>query len=71
MQVRSQVFRTQMENKADAGRKIEALIAGAFHKKKARIATKISKGAIENRLNIKKRQALLKDNRKKINRGDY
>ncbi|MBO9621081.1 MAG: aminoacyl-tRNA hydrolase [Niabella sp.] len=71
LQVKSQAFRTQMENKADASRKIEALIMGTLHKKKARIATKTSKGAIENRLNIKKRQALLKDNRKKISRGDY
>lgn len=64
--VRSQVFRTQMENKADAGRKINSIITNALQKKKARIATKIPKGATENRLNMKKKQALLKSNRKKI-----
>ena len=70
LQVRSQTYRTQLENKADAMMKINQIITMALRKKKARIATGSTKGAIENRISIKKKRGQLKAGRKKINRSD-
>lgn len=71
LQVRSTHYRTQLENKEDAVAKMNALISTALQKKKARIATKASRASVEKRIDYKKKRSSLKDNRKKINRGDY
>ena len=71
LQVKSQLHRTQLANKKDVIEKINKLVHGALMRKKLRIATKISKAAIEKRIENKKRQADLKAGRKKIRSGDY
>ncbi|MBZ4188483.1 aminoacyl-tRNA hydrolase [Niabella sp. 3A5MI-3] len=70
LQVRSQEYRTQLENKAAAIEKINTLISGALQKKKARIATRIPRAVVEQRINNKKRKSELKSGRKKVRRGD-
>ncbi len=69
--VKSQVARTQLENKILVIEKIHELIANALVKKKIRIATKISKAAKENRLEVKKKQSFNKSLRKKIKPNEY
>lgn len=69
LQVRSQLYRTQLENKNDAVRKINELIEKALHKKKPRIATKATKASVEKRIEHKKRNSSIKANRKKF-RGE-
>lgn len=69
--VKSQTFRTQLENKEDAVRKINELITAALKKKKARIATKPSKQSKEKRLEFKKRSSQVKEGRKKLRPGDF
>lgn len=71
LRVKSQMHRSQLENKLEAAEKINQIIVKALHRKKARIATKISKGAIQNRLEGKKRKGQVKEGRKKINRSNY
>src|SRR5687768_2918542 len=55
LQVKAQTFRTQLENKEDAIKKINELVTGALKKKKMRIATKPGKAAKEKRLETKKK----------------
>jgi len=69
--VRSQTFRTQLENKEEAIRKINELIEGALKKKKLRIATKPSKAAKEKRIESKKRTSEAKQGRKKFRPRDF
>ena len=64
--IKAQTFRTQLENKEEAVRKINELVAEALKKKKLRIATKPSKGSKEQRLNSKKRSGEVKAGRRKI-----
>jgi ribosome-associated protein len=64
--VKSQTFRTQLENKEDAIKKVNELITSALKKKKARIATKPSKQSKEKRLESKKRSSQIKEGRKKF-----
>ncbi|MGJ7030471.1 alternative ribosome rescue aminoacyl-tRNA hydrolase ArfB [Niabella hirudinis] len=71
LQVKSQEHRTQLENKAAAVQKINELITVALRKKKARIATKISKAAVARRIDNKKRKGELKSGRKKLRRDEY
>jgi ribosome-associated protein len=71
LQVRSQVHRTQLANKGDVTKKINSLVSDALKKKKPRIATKISKGIKERRLESKKQQSQIKSGRKKLKPGDY
>jgi ribosome-associated protein len=71
LQVKSQVHRTQLSNKEEVVKKIHELITQALTKKKARIATKVSKAVKEKRLESKKRKADVKNTRQKIKRGDY
>lgn len=52
--VKSQVHRTQLSNKEEVVKKMQAIITQALHKKKLRIASKPSKAAKEKRLNSKK-----------------
>lgn len=70
LQTKSQRFRTQLENKKDAARKINDLISKALLKKKARIATKASKASIQKRLEWKKRNSEIKKGRQKFRGGD-
>lgn len=66
--VKSQTYRTQLDNKDDAIKKINELISKALQKKKARIATKATKASIEKRIENKKRQSEIKAGRRKWNR---
>lgn len=69
LQVKAQTHRTQLANKEEAIKKIQALIQQALVKKKARIATKISKGAKERRLESKKKKSDIKAGRQKFRPG--
>ena len=69
--VKSQMHRTQQNNKEEVINKINALVNKALQPKKARIATKISKVAKEKRLESKKQKSFLKESRKKFNRNNY
>lgn len=64
--VKSQTHRTQLANKEEAVKKINLLVHQALQKKKARIATKVSKAAKEKRLESKKRKADIKSGRQKF-----
>ena len=69
IQVRSQVHRTQLGNKAEVIRKMHDLLETALKKEKRRIATKPSAAAKERRIGHKKRQSQVKEGRKRY-RGD-
>ena len=71
LQVKSQTHRTQLSNKEESVEKINELIKKALEKKKARIATKASKGSREKRLESKKRKADIKSGRQKFRREDF
>src|SRR5436190_19992516 len=64
--VKSQTYRTQLENKDEVIRKINELVAKALEKKKKRKPTKISKVAKEKRLDGKKKKGDIKDGRRRI-----
>jgi len=66
LQVRSQTHRTQLANKEEVIKKMNGLVTEALKKKKARIATKPSKRAKENRIESKKRKSDTKQQRQKI-----
>ncbi len=68
--VKSQTHRTQLSNKAEAVEKIQELVKKALEKKKARIATKISKASKERRLESKKKKAEIKSGRQKYRREE-
>ena len=70
LQVKSQVHRSQLENKAEVIKKMNALLELALKKEKKRIATKASKASKEKRIEAKKKQSLHKQNRKKVNYKD-
>ncbi len=70
LMVKAQTFRTQRQNKEEAIKKINTLVAEALKKKKARIATKPSKGSKEQRLTSKKRSAEIKEGRRKLKPRD-
>jgi ribosome-associated protein len=70
LQVRSQSFRTQLENKEEVVRRMHGLIQEALKKKKARIATKVSKAAKERRIGKKKQKSDIKAARKKWRPGE-
>jgi ribosome-associated protein len=67
LMVKAQTYRTQLENKEDAIRKINELLTHAIKKKKMRIATKPSKQSKEKRLEQKKKSSFIKEGRKKLN----
>ena len=66
LMVKSQTYRTQLENKDEVIRKMNELLAKALEKKKKRIATKASKAAKEKRLESKKKKGDIKEGRKRI-----
>lgn len=67
LQVKSQVHRSQLENKSEVISKMNALLEQALKKEKKRIATRASKASKEKRIEAKKKQSVHKQNRKKIN----
>jgi ribosome-associated protein len=69
--VRAQTFRTQLDNKQEAIRKINELLDSALKKKKARIATRVSKAAKEKRIQSKKISGEIKAGRKKFKPNDF
>ena len=69
--VKAQTFRTQLENKEEAVRKINELVTTALKKKKMRIPTKPSKQVKEKRLEEKKRSSQIKEARRKFNPRDH
>lgn len=69
--VKSQTFRTQLENKENAIKKVNDLITSALKKKKPRIATKPSRQSKEKRIESKKRSAQIKEARKKLRPKDF
>ncbi|MEP6749520.1 MAG: alternative ribosome rescue aminoacyl-tRNA hydrolase ArfB [Bacteroidota bacterium] len=70
LQVRSQTHRTQLANKEEVIKKMNLLITEALKKKKARIATRPSKKAKENRIENKKLKSDTKKQRQKIRYSD-
>ena len=66
LQVRSQVHRSQLSNKADVVIKMNDLLKQALKKEKKRIATKPSKAAKAKRLDQKKKASENKQSRKKF-----
>ena len=66
LQVRSQVHRSQLQNKLEVIEKINALIFDALKKQKKRLASKPTKASRERRLESKKRNALTKQFRQKF-----
>ena len=66
--VKSQAGRTQLGNKLDVIKKMNAFVNKAFIKPKPRKATKPTKAAKEKRIETKKKIGTLKDFRKKIGR---
>lgn len=71
LQVKSQVHRSQLENKLEVVEKMHALIEQALKKEKKRVATKPSKASREKRLDTKKKQSGHKQNRQKIRPLDH
>ena len=71
LMVKAQTFRTQLENKEEAIRKINELVNAAIKKKKMRIATRPSKIAKEKRLEQKKKASGIKEARRKLNSRDF
>lgn len=69
--VKSQTFRTQLENRENAIKKVNELIASSLKKKKPRIATRPSKQSKEKRLESKKRSSQVKEGRKKLRPKDF
>lgn len=66
LMVKSQTYRTQLENKDEVIRKMNELVTKALEKKKKRIATKIGKAAKEKRLESKKKKGDIKEGRRRI-----
>lgn len=63
--LRSNAYRTQLENKEDAIRKLHLMLHQALVKPRKRLKTKVPKGVIENRLQSKKLRSDIKHLRRK------
>ena len=70
LQVRSQVFRTQLQNKQEVIRKMNDLLVASLKKQKKRVATKPSKASKQKRIEAKKKEGAIKEGRKKIRYTD-
>jgi len=64
--VKSQTYRTQLENKDEVIRRINELVVKALEKRKKRKPTKISKAAKEKRLDGKKKKGDIKEGRRRV-----
>ena len=69
--VKAQTFRTQLENRQEAIRKVHELVEAALKKKKMRVPTKPSKAMKERRLEKKKRSSQIKEGRRKLGRDEF
>jgi len=69
--VKSQSERSQLGNKEQVIKKMNALVLKALQPKKARIATKTPKAVKAKRLENKKQKAFIKEARKRLKPGDY
>jgi ribosome-associated protein len=69
--VKSQTYRTQLDNKEDAIKKVNTLVFSVLKKKRFRIATKPSKKSKEKRIESKKRSSQIKQGRKKLRARDF
>jgi ribosome-associated protein len=67
--VKSQVHRTQLANKAEVVRKMEELISRALRKEKKRVATRPTAASKKRRIEGKRRDAGVKEGRRKIREG--
>ncbi|MFI5154557.1 MAG: alternative ribosome rescue aminoacyl-tRNA hydrolase ArfB [Chitinophagales bacterium] len=70
LQTRSQASRSQLQNKAEAIRKMNELIEKSLHKVKKRKATRPSAASQEKRIDSKKKKAEIKVFRKKFRHGE-
>lgn len=66
LRVRSQVHRTQLANKAEVVRKMEELIRGGLTREKRRVPTRPTTASKERRIEGKRRQAGIKEARRRI-----
>ena len=64
--VKSQTYRTQLENKDEVIRKMNELVTKALEQKKKRKPTRISKAVKEKRLELKKKKGEVKEGRRRI-----
>ena len=64
--IKAQQFRTQLQNKEDALKRLKQLIKSVMVVKKRRIKTKVSQGATKKRLEKKAKRSQLKALRKKV-----
>lgn len=71
LQVRSQVYRSQLSNKAEVIRKMNELVNLALRKEKKRKATSATHASKLKRLETKKKNSTHKQNRQKIRNSDY
>ncbi|HTD94554.1 MAG TPA: alternative ribosome rescue aminoacyl-tRNA hydrolase ArfB [Chitinophagaceae bacterium] len=71
LQLKSQTHRTQLANKEEVVEKINKLVHEALKKKKARIATRVSKAAKERRIESKKKTGDIKSGRRKLRRDEF
>ena len=71
LQLKSQTHRTQLANKEEVVEKINNLVHEALKKKKARIATRVSKAAKERRIESKKKTGDIKSGRRKLRRDEF
>lgn len=68
LHVKSQEYRTQLDNKSAVIRKINRILAEGLKKEKKRVPTQKSKASIEKRLESKRKQSEQKTTRKKVSR---
>ena len=68
--VKSQTARTQLANKANVQKKIVALVTKSLLVQKPRKPTKIPKAVVRKRLDSKKKNAEIKQGRKKLTGND-
>lgn len=68
--VSSQVHRSQLANKEEVIKKMNELVSRALTPKKLRIATRPTKGSVEQRIEQKKKLSRIKSDRKKIRKDD-
>jgi len=69
--VKSQVHRTQLANKQEVIKKMNALVNKSLVKPRPRKATRPSKAAKEKRIEEKKKTGSIKEGRKKISREQW
>lgn len=70
LRIVSSATRSQLENREDAVRRFQALLAGALRVRKRRVPTKPSAAAREARLTEKKVRSQHKATRRKVGRGE-